>query len=58
MKVLISEPYRYMHTWRVRFSHGQFCATRTWRTDRAENIVTHAREFADGVRRYHRGVSP
>ncbi len=50
MKVRVSEPYRYANTYRVRFSCGIFCATRTVQT--VSGIEAGAKAFADGVRAY------
>jgi hypothetical protein len=54
MKVRISQPYRYAHTLRVRFTCGIFCATRTFR--KGDDVLVGAREFAEGIRRYRRNI--
>lgn len=53
MKVMVSQPYRYANTMRVRFMCGIFCATRTFR--KGDDVLASAREFTEGIRRY-RGV--
>ena len=52
MRVMVSQPYRYAHTLRVRFTCGIFCATRGYR--KGDDVLASAREFAEGIRRYRR----
>ena len=54
MKVMVSRPYIYLNTLRVRFTCGIFCATRTHR--KGDDVLAGAREFAEGIRRYRRIV--
>ena len=54
MKVMVSQPDRYMNTLRVRFTCGIFCATRTHRE--GDDVLASARDFAEGIRRYRRTI--